>query len=112
MHAPDNFCNVLICNYPGKDVRVCGCRVEQSVVDDSGTMHAFTLAPEQLRVTSKESFWAAVELTADSGVLSAPDLASYSEAQAYEHAYPPTRHDPFLPEPTAIGGGALHVENR
>ena len=91
---------------------MCGCRVQAPVADDRGSVHAFTLAPEQLRVTTAESFWAAAELTAESGVLSAPDLVSYTEAQAYEHSYPPVKHDGYLPEPTAISGGAFHVENR
>ena len=31
------------------------------------------------------------------GVLTAPDLAAYSEAQVYEHTYAPSTHDSYLP---------------
>ena len=46
------------------------------------------------------------------GVLTAPDLAAYGEAQAYERAYAPSTHDSYLPEPTGIGGADLSIENR
>lgn len=45
------------------------------------------------------------------GVLTAPDLAAYSEAQVYEHTYAPSTHDSYLPEPTGISVPDLSTHN-
>ena len=78
----------------------------------SSGRHAFRLQPQQLRVTSAESFWAAVELTADRGVLTGPLGANHSTTQAHELAHPPTSHDSYLLHPTGLGNPDLIVPNR
>ncbi|BDA41509.1 hypothetical protein COCOBI_02-2900 [Coccomyxa sp. Obi] len=57
---------------------------------------------DQLRVTTPKKFWAAVELTAERGALSAPALHSMSEEQKYDYTWPPQKHDDYLPEPTSL----------
>ena len=42
-----------------------GCRVQQSVSACATRAQPYTLSLQQLRVTTAESFWDAVELTAD-----------------------------------------------
>ncbi|CAL8461766.1 g1297 [Coccomyxa elongata] len=57
---------------------------------------------DQLRVTTPKNFWAAVELTAERGALSAPALHSMTEEQKYGYTWPPHKHDEYLPEPASL----------
>ena len=103
----------LVCKNLLSRPPVHACRVQQTILSEAARgSHAFRLQPEQLRVTSAESFWAAIELTADRGVLAGPLIANYSEAQAYELAHPPTTHDSYLPHPTGLTTPSLVVVNR
>jgi hypothetical protein len=83
------------------------CRVDVKLKGKrKGAASTCRIQADQLKVTTPDSFWTVVELTADRGVLTAPFRENLTDWQEFYITYPPIQHDDYLPDPALLNEGS------